>query len=169
MAKKTDPEDTEFTRASDCAELRERNYRQTLAAEKRHELLLAPYGVSFQMVRTLIYLLRRPEGETPSRVADDLMLLRQTMTNTVDALEKRALVERIPNPGDRRSIMVRLTREGTRLAQAVLMEEHRYTTRLYDHFTQEELDCYYRLRERMNEAKDTELTKILEERDGPAK
>ena len=50
--------------------------------------------------------------ETPSQIADELMILRQSMTNILDALEKRGLVCREIDPGDRRRIRVQLLPEG---------------------------------------------------------
>ena len=35
-----------------------------------------------------------------------------TLTGVLDRLERRGLVERVPNPADRRSVLVRLTEEG---------------------------------------------------------
>ena len=71
---------------------REEQFLHTVASDKRHELLMAPYGVSFPVFRTLVYLLQHPEGAAPSQIADELMILRQSMTNIVDTLEKKELV-----------------------------------------------------------------------------
>ena len=40
---------------------REEQFLHTVASDKRHELLMAPYGVSFPVFRTLVYLLQHPE------------------------------------------------------------------------------------------------------------
>ena len=146
------------------AGLREEAYHNTLSAQKRHELLMEPYGVNFPTFRTLVYLIGHPEGVEPSKIADDLMILRQSMTNIVDAMQERGLTVRQPHPSDRRRITIRLTPEGQKLAEAVLDEEHRYSLRVRQHFTERELDTYYTLRSRMNQAKELELQRVLEER-----
>ena len=124
---------------------------------------MAPYGVSFPVFRTLVYLLQHPEGAAPSQIADELMILRQSMTNIVDTLEKKELVERSANPKDRRRIIVRLLPQGFALANTLFQIENDYTQRIYSHFTKEELEEYYRLQRKMSAAKEEELNKILEE------
>lgn len=47
--------------------------------------------------------MQHPDGAAPSQIADDLMILRQSMTNIVDSLEKQSLVERSAHPNDRRA------------------------------------------------------------------
>ncbi|SLN41358.1 putative HTH-type transcriptional regulator/GBAA_1941/BAS1801 [Pseudoruegeria aquimaris] len=44
------------------------------------------------------------------------------MTSRLDRLETRGLIERAPNPEDRRGTIVSLTQEGKALAEAVLPE-----------------------------------------------
>ncbi len=47
------------------------------------------------------------------------MVTTGAITNRIDRLEERGLVERRPNPDDRRSISVRLTRDGLALVDTV--------------------------------------------------
>ena len=142
---------------------REVQYLHTTASEKRHDLLMAPYGVTFPVFRTLVYLMQHPDGAAPSQIADDLQILRQSMTNIVDSLEEKNLVERSANPKDRRRIVVRLLPQGMALANTLYQIEEDYTQRIYSHFSREELLEYYRLQRKMNEAKEEELNKIMEE------
>lgn len=51
---------------------------------------------------------RRPLKE----LADGCQCTRATVTGIVDTLEKKRLVTREPNPGDRRSILAKLTEKG---------------------------------------------------------
>lgn len=44
---------------------REVQYLHTTASEKRHDLLMAPYGVTFPVFRTLVYLMQHPDGAAP--------------------------------------------------------------------------------------------------------
>lgn len=145
-------------------ENRESSYLFTLETDKRHEKLFAPYGVSFSVFRTLSYLLCRPEGAAPSQIADDLMILRQSMTNILDGLESRGLVERLADPKDRRRLQVRLLDAGQELAAALLEEENAYSSRIYDYMGEDDLREYRRLERKMYEAKVAALRDILEER-----
>ncbi len=45
-----------------------------------------------------------------------------TMTNRLDQLEERGLVERVPNPNDRRGMNVQLTAEGLNLVESLIGE-----------------------------------------------
>jgi DNA-binding MarR family transcriptional regulator len=48
------------------------------------------------------------------------MVTSGTMTNRVDRLADKGLVERLPDPGDRRGVLVRLTRAGQARVDAAL-------------------------------------------------
>jgi DNA-binding MarR family transcriptional regulator len=48
------------------------------------------------------------------------MVTSGTMTNRVDRLTAKGLVARLPDPGDRRGVLVRLTEEGRRRVDAAL-------------------------------------------------
>jgi DNA-binding MarR family transcriptional regulator len=59
--------------------------------------------------------LRRAGGDyelSPGRLIKETLVTSGTMTNRVDRLAARGLVERLPDPTDRRGVLVRLTAEG---------------------------------------------------------
>lgn len=56
-----------------------------------------------------------PHCLTPSELSRSLLLSSGAMTNRIDRLEERGLVERLPEPGDRRKVRVRLTDAGVDL------------------------------------------------------
>ena len=61
-------------------------------------------------------------------VADGLLNRASDTTRLIDRLERAGLAERLPNPTDRRSVLVRATAEGERVFNAVtprLQEFHR--------------------------------------------
>lgn len=144
---------------------REQSYLYTIATEKRHEILFAPYGINFSCFRTLSYLMTRPEGAAPSQIADELQILRQSMTGVVDMLEKRGLVERKADPKDRRRIKVSLLPEGWTIGQALLDIEEDYSQRIRNYMTEQEIQDYHRLQRVMYEAKVAALDEILAERE----
>jgi DNA-binding MarR family transcriptional regulator len=51
-----------------------------------------------------------------------MMLSSAAMTNRIDRLEARRLVERKPDPNDRRSVKISLTEEGLELVEAAVKE-----------------------------------------------
>lgn len=62
----------------------------------------------------------KPYELPPSVLAKMFMLTTGAMTNRIDGLEKRSLVERKPDPEDRRSLFVSLTRKGVDLIDAAI-------------------------------------------------
>ena len=52
------------------------------------------------------------EPLTPSQVGDRVLIASATMTATLDLLERRGWIRRIPNPADRRSILIEITPAG---------------------------------------------------------
>jgi DNA-binding MarR family transcriptional regulator len=59
--------------------------------------------------------LRRAGGDyelSPGRLIKETLVTSGTMTNRVDRLAARGFVERLPDPNDRRGVLVRLTPEG---------------------------------------------------------
>ena len=166
MAEKANKKPLISEEARQRALYRETSYRYTEETEKRHELLFAPYDVSFPVFRVLSYLLLNPDNTTPSQIADDLMILRQSMTNILDGLEKRALVCREIDPEDRRRIRVKLLPEGERLGVELLTVEDEFLVKMGKYISDEERRTFRRLDKKMYDAKVAALNDILREREG---
>ena len=73
----------------------------------------------FDVIATL-----RRSGEpydlTPTELHEGLMLSSGAMTSRLDRLQRKGLIERVPAPSDRRSILVRLTPNGLALIDKIL-------------------------------------------------
>lgn len=67
-------------------------------------------SVDFVILKTLA-----GGGVTPNKLADRLGLTKPAITYTVDRLEHRGLVRRQRNTGDRRRLMITLTKKGRRV------------------------------------------------------
>jgi DNA-binding MarR family transcriptional regulator len=69
-----------------------------------------------------------PYELSPGRLIKETLVTSGTMTNRVDRLEKRGLVERLPDPSDRRGVLVRLTDSGLSTVdgalEGLLLREH---------------------------------------------
>src|SRR3954453_1260043 len=61
-----------------------------------------------------------PYQLSPGRLLHETLVTSGTMTNRVDRLAARGLVERLPDPADRRGVQVRLTAKGLQTVDAAL-------------------------------------------------
>ena len=57
---------------------------------------------------------------TPSQVADRVLIPSATVTATLDLLERRGWIRRVPNPYDRRSTLAEITPDGRAVADQIL-------------------------------------------------
>jgi MarR family transcriptional regulator, 2-MHQ and catechol-resistance regulon repressor len=60
------------------------------------------------------------EPLTPSQVSDRVLIASATMTATLDLLEHRGWIRRVPNPGDRRSVLIEITPGGRAVVDQML-------------------------------------------------
>ncbi len=63
-----------------------------------------------------------PYELSPGQLVTQTLVTSGTMTNRVDRLAARGLVERHPDPGDRRGVLVRLTSEGVSGVDAAMSD-----------------------------------------------
>ncbi|NUR72562.1 MAG: MarR family transcriptional regulator [Hamadaea sp.] len=84
----------------------------------RSKTVLEPWNISPSQWRALASLHRHGELRL-SALAEHLRIAPRSATEVVDDLEARELVTRLPDPTDRRAILVTLTEAGTALASAV--------------------------------------------------
>jgi DNA-binding MarR family transcriptional regulator len=60
------------------------------------------------------------EPLTPSQVSDRVLIASATMTATLDLLEHRGWIRRVPNPADRRSTLIEITPDGRAVTDQLL-------------------------------------------------
>ncbi|GAB4386341.1 MAG: MarR family transcriptional regulator [Elainellaceae cyanobacterium] len=93
--------------------------------------LLLDFGLNIGEFDVLATLRRsgQPYQLSPTELFNTLMVSSGTMTHRIDRLEKAGLVQRIPDPGDRRGMLIRLTDQGFNLIEqavaAHVANEHR--------------------------------------------
>jgi len=63
-----------------------------------------------------------PDGLAPKRLLREMLLSSGAMTNRIDRLEQAGLVERRPDPTDRRGTIVRLTSAGVARVDPVVRD-----------------------------------------------
>lgn len=79
---------------------------------------LAPWDITPSHLRAL-RVLRRHGPMRLSALSDHLHIAARSATEVVDGLEARGLVERRPDPGDRRATLVEVTEHGASVLDAI--------------------------------------------------
>ena len=82
---------------------------------------------------------------TPSQVSDRVLIASATMTATLDLLERRGWVRRIPNPADRRSVLVQITPDGRAVADQLLPGVRTLERSILSALTHDERACLLNL------------------------
>jgi DNA-binding MarR family transcriptional regulator len=79
---------------------------------------LAPWDLTPSSLRAL-RVLKRYGTMRPSELSDHLHIAPRSATEVVDALEARGLVQRRPDPADRRATLVEVTGHGVTILDAI--------------------------------------------------
>ncbi len=92
----------------------------SVARQLRHGSMetLAPWDITPSQSRAL-RVLARHDGIRLSELSAHLRIAPRSTTEVVDGLETRGLIERSPDPEDRRATLVALTKEGARVIKAI--------------------------------------------------
>ena len=104
------------------------------------EARLGEHGLNRGEFDVLATLRRGGEPYTlaPTALARWMMLSSAAMTNRVDRLEAAGLVERRPDPGDRRGLLVALTLDGMQVVDAAVADHVENERRLLEPLSEEE-------------------------------
>jgi DNA-binding MarR family transcriptional regulator len=89
---------------------------------RRQEEVFSRFGLNRGEVGALSALRTAgpPHRLSPTRLGKGLMLSSAGITSRIDRLERRGLVRRLPDPDDRRGIIVELTDEGLAVVDAAV-------------------------------------------------
>jgi DNA-binding MarR family transcriptional regulator len=88
------------------------------ALRRRSRETLAPWDIAPSHSRALGVLANHGVMRL-SELSDHLRIAARSTTEVVDALEERGLIERRPDPHDRRATLVALTAEGVRVSDTI--------------------------------------------------
>ncbi len=83
----------------------------------RHDLESWEFDVLATLLRS-----GAPHQLTPGQLLESVMVTSGAMTNRIDRLEQRGLVERVKNPDDGRQVLVTLTATGDEVVSAALVD-----------------------------------------------
>ncbi len=96
---------------------------------------LAPWDITPSQLRAMRVLARHGEMRL-SALSEHLRIAARSATEVADALEARGLVERRPDPGDRRATLVELTGHGTSVLDAIRAVSGTAAERAFDRLSQ---------------------------------
>jgi DNA-binding MarR family transcriptional regulator len=116
-------------------------------------------GDGLQLTKTqleiLMMLMKQPQ--TTSELAKRLFLTQSAVTQTIDTLARRDLIERHADEHDRRITRLTLSAEGRRIAVDIQAQRKTYMEALIQRLTQPEIDALITITQKitaqMNEAK----------------
>ena len=80
----------------------------------------ATFGVRQVVATALAVIDGAGRALTPSEIGERVLLPSASITSTLDILERRGWVRRVPNPDDRRSLLIEITPEGRVTADQLL-------------------------------------------------
>jgi len=82
--------------------------------------MLASFDVPQNVLNSLAVIDGADTALTPSQIGERTLTSSATMTSTLDALEYHGWVRRVPNPDDRRSVLIEITDDGQAVADRFL-------------------------------------------------
>ena len=104
--------------------------RAARAQRRRWGAVLAPMDLTPHVARALGTVVREEQLRL-SDLADRLQIAPRSATEVADALQERGLVERTPDPTDRRAVLLRPTAEGLRVQHEVTAARAADSVRFY--------------------------------------
>jgi MarR family transcriptional regulator for hemolysin len=138
------------------ARLRDPKFRLTvqivLAARRWRSILdekLRMIGTSAARMEALSTIDRAPWLSAQVEIANRMGIEKPTLTRMLDMLEAETLVERLPDPWDRRAKLIRLTSQGEETLDAASQVASGLRQVLLDEFDEEELIHMNRFLERL--------------------
>jgi DNA-binding MarR family transcriptional regulator len=126
-----------------CTTLIERDVRQNL--RERFDTTIARFDLLSQLDRA-------PEGLTMGELSSRLMVTNGNVTGLTDALVREGLVSRAPEPGDRRSLRIRLTAAGKQFFDAMTPVHEGWIDRLMAGLTRAEMAHLLKLLGRLKQS-----------------
>ncbi len=105
----------------------------------------AAYDVTPSQVRAIRVIVKHAGGVRSSELAQHLGIAPRSATEVVDALEAKGLVERSPDPSDRRATLVALTERGRALAEEVRRARGVESEAMFERLTRTDRDHLARI------------------------
>jgi DNA-binding MarR family transcriptional regulator len=132
---------TSFMGADNARRLESFGSLRWLMKEVHHfgERWAEQHGLTEGRMQVLMRL--RHHGDTPlGELAEQLRVSARNVTGLVDHLERDGLVERVPDPADRRSVRAHLSEHGSQVIDGIWRQSLERSLALTEGISQEELD-----------------------------
>jgi DNA-binding MarR family transcriptional regulator len=100
---------------------------------------LAPWDITPGQLRAM-RVLDHHGTQRMSELSDHLHIAARSTTEVVDGLESRGLVERRPDPGDRRATLAELTEQGASVLSAIRAARGTEAERVFDRLSESDRD-----------------------------
>ena len=113
---------------------------------------LSGWDLHAPAVLALLHIHAHPEDAEPARLSECIFVPRQTMTFTLDTLEKQALVTRKPHPNDRRRKTIALSAKGKKLAEAIIGDLLKFEAAALAEFSAQEFSTFRALSQKFADA-----------------
>ena len=132
------------------------NYFDTMArAQKGYARLLEPICKKCDLTRNeldvLLFLANNPDYDRAVDIVNNRGLAKSHVSMSVTSLEKRGLVERIPDPLDRRTVHLQLTDKAREITDVGCRVQKQFMDYLHQGVTEEQLELMRLFAERVYE------------------
>lgn len=109
---------------------------------RRQEAVFSQFGLNRGEVGALSALRTAgpPHRLSPTRLGKGLMMSSAGVTSRIDRLERRGLVRRLPDPDDRRGVIIELTDQGLEVVDAAVAANSISDRQLLERLDPEELE-----------------------------
>ncbi len=126
-------------------------YWTALLLKKISKTFLSPFLSSDAQFNILILLKDNQSPMTQKDLSEKLIVDKSNITGLIDRMEKLKLLKRTPHREDSRSYIIQLTPKGMNLAKKMDSLYMEKINEVMSHFTEEEIQTYIRLNEKIRE------------------
>ena len=132
------------------------NYFDTMArAQKGYARLLEPICKKCDLTRNeldvLLFLANNPDFDRAVDIVNNRGLAKSHVSMSVTSLENRGLLERIPDPLDRRTVHLKLTEQAKEITDWGCRVQKQFMDYLHQGVTEEQLEMMRMFAERVHE------------------
>ena len=132
------------------------NYFDTMArAQKGYARLLEPICKKCDLTRNeldvLLFLANNPDFDRAVDIVNNRGLAKSHVSMSVTSLENRGLVERIPDPLDRRTVHLKLTEQAKEITDWGCRVQKQFMDYLHQGVTEEQLEMMRMFADRVHE------------------